>query len=188
VPTIWDYVDTFAKRFGRDATLVRSRALMIDCLSRVERQLPEVAAKALEVAKRFHSGAAGDEERSQAREECWRCLTSKSDWCSWEPENCILRAAAMSLDDARVNRGQPEAAVIEWFFSFVEKFEGCKPKPFEPYTLQEEELLEKHFRPERRLETDTSARVLPTPHRQRHRSVYPPASSRPSRALRGRVR
>jgi hypothetical protein len=87
-----------------------------------------------------------DEEREKTREKCWRQRTSKKDGHSFgEPDDCILRAAAMSLHDAQVNKVQPEAAVIDWFFSFVDRFEGYKLKPFEPYTAQEEALLKKYF-------------------------------------------
>jgi hypothetical protein len=145
MPIIWDYVDTFEKRFGTEAARARARSLMIAYLSQLEGPLPESATKGLATAKRFHVGSASDDERAQARQTCWDDLGHKKNWLDMTPENCILRAVISALDDAQIQNGEPQAALMGWFFYFMDKFEGRTPKKFEGCSTKQKGFLEQFF-------------------------------------------
>ena len=102
-------IEDFERAFGRDAAWKRSRELMIDYFSNLQTEMvfPEVAARGLEAAVRYHRGEVFLEAVMKVRLEAWYVLKEQNAvGHQTTPEQHLLQALSYLLDDAPGRPGE----------------------------------------------------------------------------------
>lgn len=121
----WELVDHFQRSFGEQAAFDRAREFMFAYVSQLQTPLPTIAARTMDIARKFREGSATLDERNQVQADTWRYVSEQKAWGdSTTGEYCIMRALTVLVRD-RLGPGEEHISeVIDWFLFYVDKFEN----------------------------------------------------------------
>ena len=132
-------IDEFEAKFGNREAVRRACDLMVSYLSETATSLPEVAAQAVHVGRKYKNGLASRADLNAERKAISQFLSDHSAWTNYEDqEYCAVHAVHGFLDGyINLSWGGGASELVSNFWEMMEKFDRNE------VLLQR--LLQEHF-------------------------------------------